>query len=73
MAMSNALVPLVRELEKRNDQVDSLMEQPFYSQEIPAIDNASPEIMTVDLDAKLNETDRENLEDMDFDLPSVVL
>ena len=72
MAMSNALVPLVRELEKRNDQVDSLMEQPFYSQEIPAIDNASPEIMTVDFDAKLNETDRENLEDMSFELPSVV-
>ena len=70
--MSNALVPLVRELEKRNDQVDSLMEQPFYSQEIPAIAQASPEIMTVDLDAKLNETDRENLQDMSFELPSVV-
>ena len=70
--MSNALVPLVRELEKRNDQVDSLMEQPFYSQEIPAIAQASPEIMKVDLDANLNETDRENLQDMSFELPSVV-
>ena len=48
------------------------MEQPFYSQEIPAIANASPEIMTVDLDANLNETDRENLQDMSFELPSVV-
>ena len=72
VAMSNALVPLVRELEKRNEQVDSLMEQPFYSQEIPAIAYASPEIMKVDLDADLNETDRENLQDMSFDLPSVV-
>ena len=71
-AFSNALVPLVRELEKRNDQVDSLMEQPFYSQEIPAIGPVSPEIMKVDLDADLNVTDRENLEIMEFDLPSVV-
>src|SRR5208282_6598444 len=71
-ALGNALIPLVRELEKRNDQVDSLMEQPFYSQEIPAIANASPEIPTIYLDADLDETDRENLQDMDFDLPSVV-
>ena len=71
-AVSNALVPLVRELEKRNDQVDSLMEQPFYSQEIPAIASASPELVKVDLDAQLNLTDLENLEDMRFDLPSVV-
>ena len=34
--------------------------------------SASPEIMKVDLDADLNETDRENLQDMSFDLPSVV-
>ena len=36
-AISNALLPIVRELEKRNDQVDSLMDQPFYREEIPAI------------------------------------
>ena len=34
--------------------------------------SASPEIMKVDLDANLNETDRENLQDMSFELPSVV-
>ena len=36
-AISNALLPIVRELEKRKEQVDFLMEQPFYRQELPAI------------------------------------
>ena len=70
-AISNALLPVVRELERR-EQVDSLMEQPFYPEELPAIAQASPDILKVDLDGKLNKTDLENLEDMSFDLPSVV-
>ena len=49
-----------------------LAEQPFYQQELPAITPMSPEFMTVDLDAGLNETDRENLEDMSFELPNAV-
>ena len=46
--------------------------QPFYQQELPAITPISPALMNIDLDAGLNETDRENLEDMDFQLPSLV-
>ena len=49
-----------------------LTEQPFYRQELQAITPASPEFMKVDLDAGLNETDRENLQDMGFELPSEV-
>src|SRR5271165_215435 len=70
-AISNAMLPVVRELERRG-QADLLMEQPFYSEDLPAIAQPSPDILKVDLDAKLNETDRENLEDMSFNLPSVV-
>ena len=72
VALSNALLPFTRELQRRNDQVDLLSEQPFYRQELPAITPISPELLKVDLDAGLNETDRENLEDMVFELPSVV-
>ena len=70
-AISNALLPVVRELERR-EQADSLMEQPFYREELPAIAQASPDIVKVDLDANLDEKDRENLYNMSFELPSVV-
>jgi len=70
-AISNALLPVVRELERRS-QVDSLMEQPFYREELPAIAQASPDIVKVDVDGILNQTDLENLEDMDLELPSSV-
>jgi hypothetical protein len=71
-AVSNALLPLTKELQRRNDQVDMLAEQPFFQQELPAITHLSPEFMKVNLDARLNETDRENLQDMGFELPSLV-
>src|SRR5271168_808159 len=35
-AISNALLPVVRELERR-EQSDSLMQLPFYREELPAI------------------------------------
>src|SRR5271165_2340893 len=73
-AITNALLPVVRELERR-EQANLLMEQPFYREELPAIAqlaHASPDILKVDLDANLNQTDLENLEDMSFELPSVV-
>ena len=70
-AITNALLPVVRELERR-EQADSLMEQPFYREELPAIAPISPDIVKIDLDANLNEIDRENLYNMSFELPSVV-
>src|SRR5271169_7144420 len=71
-AVSNALVPLTREMQRRNDQVDLLAEQPFFQQHLPAVTPISPEFMKRDLDIGLNETDRENLQDLSFDLPSIV-
>jgi len=70
-AITNALLPIVRDLERR-EQADLLMEQPFYHEELPAIAQASPDILKVDLDGNLNQTDLENLEDMSFELPSNV-
>ena len=56
-----------------------LAEEPLFQHELPGMTTsgsassiASPEFMKVDLDAGLNETDRENLQDMSFDLPSLV-
>ena len=74
-ANANALLPLTRELQRRNNQVDLLTEQPFYPQQLPAITPivpTSPDFLKVDLDAGLNETDKENLQDMSFELPSKV-
>jgi hypothetical protein len=50
-----------RELQRWNGQ------QPFYPSIMP-----EQELIKIDLDSQLNETDIENLQDMDFDLPSVV-
>src|SRR5271157_3540704 len=62
-AITNAQLPIVRDLERR-EQADLLMEQPFYHEELPAIAQASPDILKVNLDGNLNQTDLENLEDM---------
>lgn len=69
---------LARELQRRNDQVDLLTQQPFYLDPLPSItpssttpQTASP-IINIDLDADLNQTDIENLQNMSLDLPSVV-
>src|SRR5271169_3186969 len=70
-AITNTLLPIVRELERR-EQADLLIEQPFYREDLPAIAQASPDILKVNLDGNLNKTDMENLEDMSLELPSVV-
>src|SRR5271157_5265041 len=79
IAITNALLPVVRELERR-EQADLLMEQPFYREDLPAIAQtsaqasaqASPDILKVNLDGNLNQTDIENLQDMSLELPSEV-
>ncbi len=72
-AVGNALLPLTREMQKRNDQVDLLAAQPFYNQELPAIKtDSTPQYMNINLDVGLNETDKGNLQDMSFELPSEV-
>jgi hypothetical protein len=63
---------LVKELQRRYD--DTLAAQPFLNAPtIPAINQAgTPEPLKIDLDAGLDETDRGNLQDMSFELPSIV-
>src|SRR6476469_2811554 len=74
-SLSNALVPLVQELQKRNDQVEELQSLPFYN--IPEIEGAPQSTpkkgIYIDVDADLlNDTHRENLEYMKFPLPSQI-
>ena len=76
-SLSNALVPLVQELQKRNDQVEALQSLPFYNiPEIEGVAQSTPkkdEDINVNLDiGLLNETHRENLDLMGLDLPSMV-
>jgi hypothetical protein len=72
--LENALVPFTAELRKRNEQVDSLQNLPFHLQEIESsTPKKDPSILTFDLDKLLNDTDKENLQDMSLDLPSKVL
>src|SRR6476469_8964025 len=77
-SLSNALVPLVQELQKRNDQVEALQSLPFYNiPEIEGVPQSTPkkdEDINVNLDiGLLNETHRENLDLMQLELPSMVL
>src|SRR5271170_5340517 len=82
-ALSNALVPLVQELQKRNDQVEALQSLPFYNiPEIEGVPQSTPKVtpqkeqpqyINVDLDGELlDQTHQENLQDMKLDLPSEV-
>jgi len=64
-------------LQRRNDQVDLLVQQPFYSDQLPSISvpqTSSPmkDYIKINVDSDLNETDLENLLDTSFDLPSIV-
>ena len=66
-----------RELRRRNDQVDTLAQQPFYfdpKSSITAPQTSSPkkDYIKINLDSDLNETYLKNLEDKSLELPSVV-
>src|SRR5258708_15716191 len=77
---SQALEPFTRELKRRNDQLDMLANQPYYNQaqieqQPDPIAQSTPrkkDTMEIDFYTLLNTTDRENLDDMGFELPSVV-
>src|SRR6478609_3374404 len=74
-SLSNALVPLVQELQKRNDQVEALQGLPFYNTpEIEGVPQSTPKKdIYIDVDADLlNDTHTENLEYMKFPLPSQI-
>ena len=74
---ADALAPLARELQRRNEQVDMLAELPFYKDDVPGpapknVDKtATPE--PYNPDKYLTETDVQNLFEMGFPRPSRVL
>jgi len=82
--MSRALVPFTRELQQRNDQVETLQEFPYYQEQIeqPAEPTGSEGSDTepvgvagsirASYDADLNTTDKKKLEVLKKNLPSVV-
>ena len=65
IALNNTLLPITMELQRRND-----LEQAVG--QLPAINPRSPEFMNIYLNVGLNESDIENLEDMELELPSEV-
>src|SRR6266496_2249291 len=68
---TNALMPLVQEMQRRNDQIDMLASQPFYQQQrLPDIpqEETLEDIRRIDLDRNLNDSDIQNLNDMSFEL-----
>jgi len=73
---TNALMPLVQEMQRRNDQIDMLASQPFYQQQrLPDIpqEETLEDIRRIDLDRNLNDSDIQNLNDMSFELPNKLL
>src|SRR6266496_467295 len=73
-ARNNALVPLVQEMQRRNDQIDMLASQPFYQQQqLPDIpEEEILEDIRIDLDKNLNDSDIQNLNVMSYQLPSIL-
>src|SRR6266581_1382472 len=73
-ARNNALVPLVQEMQRRNDQIDMLVSQPFYQQQqLPDIPQEKDlEDIRIDLDKNLDDSDLQNLNDMSYQLPSIL-
>src|SRR6266568_692700 len=72
--VTNSLVPLVQEMQRRNDQIDMLASQPFYQQQqLPDIpEEEILEDIRIDLDKNLDDSDIQNLNDMSYQLPSVL-
>ena len=75
--ISNVLVPFTRALEKRNDQLETLQDLPYYNiqQGIEHVPQSTPQkskTVFVDLNTGLNTTHLENLEEMKFLTPNEV-
>src|SRR5207245_7220018 len=79
--INNVLVPLTRALEKRNDQLETLQDLPYYNirQGIEDVPQSTPQstpqkskTIFVDLNTRLNTTDFENLDSLEFLTPNEV-
>src|SRR5439155_6693505 len=63
--ISNVLVPFTRALEKRNDQLETLQDLPYYNiqqgiEDVPQSTPQKSKTVFVDLNSGLNTTDLEN-------------
>jgi hypothetical protein len=77
--ITNSLIPLNRNLERRIDQVEELHSLPYYNAPLEGLEEFSQSTpkkevftKTADLDFGLNDTDKENLSLLGLDLPSIV-
>ena len=74
--LTDILVPFTNQLMRANDQREELQAAPFYTSDLPEVEyrESTPKksIKIIDLDKDLNETDRENLDDLSLLLPSEV-
>jgi hypothetical protein len=73
--LSNALIPFTRELQKRNEHVATLQNLPYPTgiEDVPQSTPQKTQTVYIDLNGKLlNQTHRENLQDLGLDLPSEV-
>src|SRR5271163_7464 len=69
----NTLLPLVQEMQRRNDQIDMLASQPFNQAQLPDIPEETRQLSVPLYDLNLikdyNDSDIQNLADMSFELP----
>jgi hypothetical protein len=74
--LNDILVPFTNQLMRANDQREAIQAMPFYTSDIPEVgyreSTPKKDALIVNLDKGLNETDRENLEDLSLPLPSEV-
>jgi len=70
--IKNALVPLVREMQRRNYQIDVLASQPFYQAQIDQPEKRTKSSINVDHNIGLNDSDLQTLDDMSFESPNVL-
>ena len=72
--LQNILVPFTEQFMRANDQREAIQAMPFYTSDIA--EESTPKklrpIIIVNLDKNLDETDRENLQDLSLPLPSEV-
>ena len=74
---SSGTQELARELRRRNDQVGTSAQQPYYFDSVPSItapQTSSPkkDYIKINLDSDLDETYLGNSQEMSFELPSLV-
>ena len=73
--VNNALSPLTRELLRRNDQVEAFQNLPYPHgiEDVPQSTPQKQQVLYIDLNGELlNETHRENLQDLGLEMPSEV-